>query len=385
MPKNIVLKKNNQFDLQINSLQEAWQFAEIVSQSNFVPKDFQGKPGNCLLAMQFGAELGLAPMQALQNVAVINGRPSIWGDAALALVEASPECEDFQEYFDMEPENLSLNLAEWPDSLAAVCIVKRKGREQKQVRFSIADAKRAGLWNKPNKFGQSVWQKYPKRMLQMRARSFALRDSFPHVLKGLILGEEAMDYKQEAIDVNNYANKLSVPEQHPVNPPIQQEPKTVMITKDQHNVLEQAIVNIAKANTIDIKYFRNRVKDYCLKKWNIKHWWKENLPGMTQADYTSLMLKLPGFADQVKTPLSSSGVACFGCHVVKPLEPCMVNGVKKKMCRDCADKIQQNVRDSHAEPENVCENCGKHAAELQPCYINDETRQICMDCFNNSE
>ena len=50
------------------------------------------------------------------------------------------------------------------------------------------DAKRAGLWTKAG-----PWQTYPRRMLQMRARSFALRDAFPDVLKGLISVEEALD------------------------------------------------------------------------------------------------------------------------------------------------------------------------------------------------
>jgi hypothetical protein len=55
-------------------------------------------------------------------------------------------------------------------------------------RFSVVDAKRAGLFTKAG-----PWQTYPRRMLQMRARSFALRDAFPNVLKGLISVEEALD------------------------------------------------------------------------------------------------------------------------------------------------------------------------------------------------
>jgi hypothetical protein len=56
-------------------------------------------------------------------------------------------------------------------------------------RFSVADAKRAGLWGK-----SGPWTQYPRRMLQLRARGFALRDAFPDVLKGLVTAEEAQDY-----------------------------------------------------------------------------------------------------------------------------------------------------------------------------------------------
>lgn len=70
----------------------------------------------------------------------------------------------------------------------AVCIAKRHGSSPVTARFSVMDAKRAGLWTKAG-----PWQTYPRRMLQMRARSFALRDAFPDVLKGLISVEEALD------------------------------------------------------------------------------------------------------------------------------------------------------------------------------------------------
>lgn len=162
---------------------EARQFAEELASSSLVPKAYTGKPLDVLVAMQWGAEIGLAPMQALQNIAVINGKPSVYGDAAMALVQASPHCEDIEEYF--ENENT-------PNPVA-VCVAKRRGRKPVVAKFSVEDAKRAGLWGK-----QGPWTQYPKRMLQMRARGFALRDAFPDALKGLITVEEAQDFPDEA-------------------------------------------------------------------------------------------------------------------------------------------------------------------------------------------
>jgi hypothetical protein len=63
------------------TLAELMEFAEIAARSQFVPKDYRGHPEDILLAVQLGSEVGLRPLQALQNIAVINGRPAVWGDA----------------------------------------------------------------------------------------------------------------------------------------------------------------------------------------------------------------------------------------------------------------------------------------------------------------
>ena len=159
------------------NLAEAMQFSDVLSKSIMVPREYQGKPANVLVAVQWGMELGLAPMQALQNIAVINGKPSIYGDALLAMVRADHRCRGVKEYLDGE---------------TAVCLITRSHNsgevEEIERKFSVDDAKRAGLWGK-----QGPWKQYPQRMLQMRARSLAIRDGFPDVIKGLISVEEAQD------------------------------------------------------------------------------------------------------------------------------------------------------------------------------------------------
>jgi hypothetical protein len=164
------------------TLTEAMTFSDMLANSSMVPRAYQGKPQDILVCVQWGMEMGLAPMQALQNIAVINGKPSVYGDALMALVQASPVCEDIEEFFE----------GEGTPNPVAVCVAKRKGRKPVTARFSVEDAKRAGLWAK-----QGPWTAYPKRMMQMRARGFALRDAFPDVLKGMITAEEAQDYQEE--------------------------------------------------------------------------------------------------------------------------------------------------------------------------------------------
>ena len=164
------------FSMEPKTLEEAMKYAELIAKSSLVPKDFVNQPGNVLVAIQMGQEIGLKPLQALQNIAVINGRPCLWGDAVLALVRGSGLLEDFREDFD-EPTQ------------TASCSAKRRGQPTIILRrFGMDDAKKAGLWGK-----QGTWQTYPRRMMQMRARAFALRDGFADVLKGLAIAEEQGD------------------------------------------------------------------------------------------------------------------------------------------------------------------------------------------------
>jgi hypothetical protein len=185
------------------TLDEAMRFSEMLSKSQMVPKAYQGKPEDVLVAVQWGKELGLAPLQALQNIACINGKPSVYGDAAMALVQASSVCEGIEEFFEGEGT---------PNPIA-VCVAHRRNRTPVTAKFSVEDAKRAGLWNKPG-----PWQAYPKRMMQMRARGFALRDAFPDVLKGLITAEEAQDYPQENVGMQADYVQKSAPKALPKNP-----------------------------------------------------------------------------------------------------------------------------------------------------------------------
>jgi hypothetical protein len=167
--------------LALQTMAEAMTYAKMVANSEFAPKDFRGKPESCLLAIDLGSSIGLSAIQSLQSIAVINGRPTIWGDAALALVQSSPVCEYVREYLEGDGDNLT-----------AVCEAKRQGYPSPSVsRFSVADAKKAGLWGK-----SGPWTQYPQRMLALRARGFALRNAFADALRGLITAEEARDYPQ---------------------------------------------------------------------------------------------------------------------------------------------------------------------------------------------
>lgn len=184
--------------VQPETMADLWLMAERIAVSGLAPKGME-RPETIFVALEMGMELGLPLMSSLRNIAVINGRPSIWGDAALALVQSTGLLEDYDEHVDGEG-----------DELVGVVVSKRKGRSKPiKTTFSVADAKKAGLWGK-----QGPWSQYAPRMLKLRARGFNLRDNFPDVLQGLYTVEEAGDIPAVApvtqiSAVPNPTNKLN--------------------------------------------------------------------------------------------------------------------------------------------------------------------------------
>lgn len=149
--------------------------------ADLLPAAYRGKPMNILLAVDYGQKcFGWTWLQSIQNIAIINGRPCVWGDALVALVQSSPHYEWIKEteIYDKNGEFIGCS-----------CTLKRKNHEAYTSTFTIQDAKTAGLWN-----GKDPWKKYPKRMLQIRARAFAFRNLFADALNGMSVAEEVMDY-----------------------------------------------------------------------------------------------------------------------------------------------------------------------------------------------
>lgn len=165
------------------NFEHAYRIASMMAKSEMVPKNYREKPQDILIAMEMGQSLGLSPLSAIQNIAVINGKPCLWGDAVLAVCSGHPEFEDITENELLDGQGVTAGY---------VCTVKRKGRTPVTKQFTVEDAKKAGLWGK-----SGPWAQYPSRMLQMRARGFALRDSFADALGGIRMVEEVSDYSKE--------------------------------------------------------------------------------------------------------------------------------------------------------------------------------------------
>lgn len=190
---------------------EVERFAAYIARSGMAPKGYENKPDAIVVAVIMGQDIGLAPMAALRSIAVINGRPTIWGDGMLAVCMRSPAWRGMTE----------MSLEEIGKAGYARCIVRRAGVDGAIVEhvgyFSLQDAETAKLLKK-----EGPWQQYPNRMLQMRARGFACRDGFSDALSGIELREEVEDM----IMVTSRATTIEPGEKRP-----QRHVKAVSLTK----------------------------------------------------------------------------------------------------------------------------------------------------------
>lgn len=178
------------------TFEDAYRIAKMAVASGMTPYGID-TPEKAAIVIMHGLELGLSPMMALQRIALVNNRPSIWGDAAIGLVRASGLCAYVKEW-----------IVGTGDNRIAFCETLRNGEKEMVTRkYSVADAKQAKLWGKKNRNGSdSPWITNEERMLQMRARGFCLRDAYADVLGGLYLKEEMEDDFGKA--------------QEPVRPPV---------------------------------------------------------------------------------------------------------------------------------------------------------------------
>jgi len=173
------------------SFEEAERFALAISKSALCPEVFRNKSGDVLIAMQMGYEVGLSPMQALQNICVIKGRPCIWGDGMVALVRVHPHCKGIRQWM----------MGSFADKDAvAYCGITRKGQPEEIRSFSYQQAMNANLLNK------DTWKQYFERMLQWRATSWCCRDVFPDALRGLYAAEEIQDISEPEISEETAKN-----------------------------------------------------------------------------------------------------------------------------------------------------------------------------------
>lgn len=166
------------------NIEEVARIAKAVIVAGLAPDSYKGSDDQAtaskiMIGIMKGAEIGLGPLTALANIAIINGRASLWGDGAVALIQASGKVESWEESWEGE---------EGTDSFTAICSIHRVGQAAPYIgKFTWGDAKRARLTTK------GPWVSYGPRMLMWRARSYAMRTGFADCLSGLAIAEEAQD------------------------------------------------------------------------------------------------------------------------------------------------------------------------------------------------
>lgn len=152
----------NTFDL----VPQAASLAEQIARTDFAPAGLRGKPEAVMAAMLQGHELGIGPMQALSEIAVINGKPCMSAKLMRALVQRAGHEIWFHSKSNTKVV-MRARRTEWPEDRVA------------EVAWTMDDAKAAGL------SGGQNYRKYPRLMLAARATGEICRDNFADVLGGI--------------------------------------------------------------------------------------------------------------------------------------------------------------------------------------------------------
>lgn len=154
-------------------LDQQINYAKAMAVSNLLPVAYQNHPENVLVALEQGRALGIAPIQAMNQINVIKGKPALSADLIAALVRRAGH---------------RLRV-EGDDTYAQATVIRADDPDYipKPVRWDMERAKRAGLLGNPS------WQKYPAAMLRARAISEAARAWANDALYGFIYTPEELD------------------------------------------------------------------------------------------------------------------------------------------------------------------------------------------------
>jgi hypothetical protein len=173
----------------IQQFENAQRIGKALASSALVPKDYQGQAGlpNVLVAMEIAGRMNLSPLQVMQNLNVIHGRPSWSSQFIIAMVNG---CGRFSSLdFVVEGEG---DL----QSCYAVATDLKSGKALKGPAVSIGMAKKEGWYSKNG----SKWQTMPELMLRYRAAAFWGRLYVPEYLVGIKTNEEVIDIEPTVIE-----------------------------------------------------------------------------------------------------------------------------------------------------------------------------------------
>jgi hypothetical protein len=177
----------------IQQFENAQRIGKALASSALVPKEYQGQNGlaNTLVAMEIAGRMGLSPLQVMQNLHIIHGRPSWSSQFIIAMVNG---CGRFT------PLDFVLQGEGEQQSCYAVATELRTKKELKGPVVSIAMAKKEGWYSKTG----SKWQTMPDLMLRYRAAAFWGRLYVPEFLVGMKTQEEVIEI--DAVDVTPAAS-----------------------------------------------------------------------------------------------------------------------------------------------------------------------------------
>jgi len=161
-----------------DNLPALMEYSKALAVSDLLPKAYQGKPANVLVAMEYGRALGLEPMAAIQGVVVIQGKPTASAGLIAGLVRRAGHI---------------LRVTGTEKRAEAVIIRSDDPEYEFRSVWTIERAQQAGLVGK----GGS-WKTYPAAMLKARAITEVARDACSEILAGVQYTPEELGVDEEA-------------------------------------------------------------------------------------------------------------------------------------------------------------------------------------------
>lgn len=179
---------------------ELSRFLSLLADGGAFPDSFDTQPKRVAVYQMARSLMGDRWQLALNHIATVKGRLTIYGELPRAIAEQTGEVEEFRCFvIDDQYREIGLankNLESFP--YAAVCEVKRKGRSLKQYTYTLQEAKNAGQYP-AMKFDKesrqkvlspdSPWNKFTKIMLMRKAQAMAVKFEFPDALLGCPISE----------------------------------------------------------------------------------------------------------------------------------------------------------------------------------------------------
>lgn len=159
----------------------ACQMAKALSQSTLVPNEYRGSDSNCLIAIDLSQRLGASPFLVMQNLDVIQGKPSWSAKALIGMINASGKY-DFELQFDEKQDKDG-------KPFSCQCWTEKNGRKVTGPVIDM-DMARAEGWTGKN---GSKWKTMPQVMLRYRAASFFSRMNCPEISMGIYTTDEIID------------------------------------------------------------------------------------------------------------------------------------------------------------------------------------------------
>lgn len=182
------------------TFQMAARMADAMSKATIVPRDYQSNPGNCMIAIDTAARMGISPMMVMQNLYIVNGRPAWSSQWIIAAINASKKysCDLQFEYGDAK-EDGGLSCRAWA--------FDHMGNRVYGPKITMEMAKKEGWVGKNG----SKWQTMPDVMISYRAASFFGRRNCPEITLGIYAEEEAASIPSDIPMKNTAAAAPTIP------------------------------------------------------------------------------------------------------------------------------------------------------------------------------